>query len=178
MRNARSFAAIAAGIVIAAVIISATIFASSTFHTTVTMTETTTTTQSNSTRCVTTNNSVGCVTMSGTTTIDSSCFITPLGKGLYIHTVTDNGQPLNNTLVAIYFASPICPGVTISITGQLLRTNASGWTSYTLNGAGRYSFTIQYSSKQYNFSVLEKANQTTYATVKLPSGNLSAAYVP
>ncbi len=126
------------------------------------------------TRCETTNNSIGCVTVSGTQTM-GSCNILPLGKGLYIHVITDNGQPLNHTLITIYYASPICPGITILVTAQLLWTNATGWANYDLNGAGTYRFTVQYPSQQYSFSVLENVNQTTYATVKLPSGNLSLA---
>lgn len=127
--------------------------------------------------CMTTNNSIGCVTVSGTVTIGSSCSILPLGKGLFIHVVTDNGEPLNNTQIQIYFASPICPGIQISTTEQILRTNSSGWANYDLNGAGTYKITVQYTPQQYNFSVLEKVNQTTYATARLPSGNLSVMYV-
>jgi hypothetical protein len=116
--------------------------------------------------------------VSGTVIYGGSCEILPLGKGLYIHVETGNGQPIDGAFVPIYFASPICPNVSVSVTEQILTTNATGWTNYTLDGAGRYNFDIQYSSKQYSFSVLEMTNQTTYATVELPSGNLTTMYVP
>jgi len=194
----RTYTRIAVAIIVAAVIIATTIFATSTYSniatktvpetatttwtTTLTVTSSTPTstqqtqTSTNTARCVTTNDSVGCTIFSGTLT-ESNCTILPLGKGLYIHVVTDSGQPLNNTQVEIYYASPICPGIQVSITGQILRTNASGWTNHSLNGAGTYKFTIQHSSQQYDF-VLEKTNQTTYSTVRLPSGILTTVYVP
>lgn len=130
----------------------------------------------NTGRCVTTNNSIGCATTNDGGTVGSSCRILQLGRGLYIRTVTDSGKPLSDTPIGIYYASPICPGITMDVTAQLLWTNASGWANYNLNGAGAYKFTVQYASQQYGFGAVEKANQTTYVTVWLPSGNSTTAY--
>lgn len=131
----------------------------------------------NSTRCVTTNNSIGCTTIVHGTTVGGSCQILPLGKGLYIHLLSDQGQPLADASLGVYFASPFCPNVQVSETVQGLSTNATGWTNYDLDGAGRYNVTVYpFSPNSQSFTVLEKAGQTTYVTIMLPSGNMTSTY--
>jgi hypothetical protein len=108
-----------------------------------------------------------------TSLVTTSADTTPITFGLppvgiYIHIVTDSGQPLNGTSIEIWYMQ--------RVTAWAFTTNATGWVNYPIEMVGQYNFILPPSSP--NFNILEKANEVTYATVALPSDNLTVEYFP
>ena len=107
----------------------------------------------------------------------SSCSPTG-GKGFYVRLVAEKtGEPIQNVTVG---GSPglTCNGIetTTAIIWQA-PTNSSGVASLNSAGSSWYVLTIQYSGNAYHFRVEMHQNQTTYVTVRLPSGNITTSFV-
>jgi hypothetical protein len=110
-----------------------------------------------------------------TTTQTSSC--SPVGgKALYVRLVKDNtSEPIPNTWIN-YTEGYTCvdEGGTTEVTTAIIsgfQTNSSGIASLHTIYSSWYDLIVHYSGHTYSLRADMRPNQTTYVTVKLPSGD-------
>jgi hypothetical protein len=171
-----TFTRIAAAMVVAAIIVVAATLVTSTNNTTVTKTvsEITTTTGTN-TQTVLSTIAATSTTSSAVTSI--ACTISAEGTGFYVTVLSDTGQPIRGAQVSGERVTGTNGG-TCSQTLSILLTNSTGSVLITPNIGSYYQLTIQYQGKAFSTQAPIDPMQSTYVTLKIPSGNFTMAEVP
>lgn len=104
-------------------------------------------------------------------TVPPECIAIAKGAGTYLQILSDSQQPLSSISMSVMSIASNCP---TEIGPFTKNTNASGWAYLGAFPANYYfNVSLRYKEKGYNFSISQLPLYTTYATLKLPSGNLT-----
>jgi|SRR5579862_2887882 len=145
------------------------------------MTETQTTTQtvSNTIIVSTTVIQTPISTTSTTTSTSITCSISGSGTGSYVTVESDSGQPIQDVQVSGIVVTQIsnggtCPQQNIGI----FLTNSTGSVLITSDTGSYYLLTMLYQGVNYTATAPIRPMQSTYVTLKVPSGNVSINEIP
>jgi len=97
---------------------------------------------------------------------------------MFIRVLNDSGSPIQDASITGNYNEPFCPGMNIfTTTRSPLVTNASGWAVDDWSLIGNYTY---YINNDYNHpvNVFLTYNMSTYATVEIPSFNVTTYYKP
>jgi len=112
-----------------------------------------------------------------TTDTSTSCTVSAEASGFFVTVETDSGLPVagaqvSGTRVTEYGGGSTCEQ---SIGSQL--TNASGMVLITDNMGSYNALTVQFQGKNYAMNAPIVPMETTYVTLRVPSGNYSISEV-
>jgi hypothetical protein len=145
------------------------------------MTETQTTTQtvSNTIIVSTTVIQTQISTTSTTTSTSITCSISGSGTGSYVTVESDAGQPIQGVQVSGIVVTLIsnggpCPKQNIGI----FVTNSTGSVLIASDTGSYYLLTMLYQGVNYTATAPIRPMQSTYVTLKVPSGNVSINEIP
>jgi hypothetical protein len=111
------------------------------------------------------------------TQTSAQCTISAEGTGFYVTVVTDSGLPVAGAQVSGSRVTEYGSGGTCEQSIGSQYTNSSGTVLIT-NDMGSYNaLTVQYQGKNYAISAPIVPMETTYVTLKVPSGNYSISEV-
>jgi len=144
-----------------------------------TETETTTQTVSNTIIVSTTVTQSQTSTSSTTTSTSITCSISGSGTGSYVTVESDAGQPIqgvqvSGVVVTLITNGGTCPQQNIGI----FLTNSTGSVLITSNTGSYYLLTMLYQGVNYTATAPIRPMQSTYVTLKVPSGNVSISVIP
>ena len=115
-------------------------------------------------------------TTSTSSALSTMCEVPVEGAGVFLHVVSDSTQkPLAGILVYAVPTASSCYGAGRPGPGSYT-TNATGWVSLNVtNLQANYFFetSLMYAGQNYSFVLPQGPLDTTNATLRLPSGNLS-----
>jgi hypothetical protein len=109
----------------------------------------------------------------GITQTSTYCTISAEGTGFYVTVVTDSGLPVAGAQVSGSRVTEYGSGATCEQSIGSQYTNASGTVLITDNMGSYNALTVQYQGKNYAISAPILPMETTYVTLKVPSGNYS-----
>ncbi len=112
-----------------------------------------------------------------TTVTSATCIISAEGTGFYVTALSDAAQPIQGAQVAGIRVTEV-NGNTCNRTLGTLLTNSTGSVLITPSIGSYYHLTIQYQGRTFSTQVPIEPMQTTYVTLKVPSGNFSITEIP
>lgn len=103
------------------------------------------------------------------------CIVPVEGAGAYLQVLSDSTQqPLSNVSVSVLPTASSCFGYPPLPGPASYTSNSTGWVSiYGLQANYYFETSLTYAGRSYNFTLPQGPMETTYATLSLPSGNLS-----
>jgi hypothetical protein len=113
----------------------------------------------------------------GITQTSTYCTISAEGSGFYVTVETDSGLPVAGAQVSGSRITKYGSGATCEQSIGSQYTNASGTVLITDNMGSYNALTVQYQGKNYAISAPIVPMETTYVTLKVPSGNYSVSEV-
>jgi hypothetical protein len=113
----------------------------------------------------------------GITETSTYCTISAEGTGFYVTVVTDTGSPVAGAQVSGSRITEYGSGGTCEQSIGSKYTNSSGTVLITDNMGSYNALTVQYQGKNYAISAPIVPMETTYVTLKVPSGNYSISEV-
>lgn len=107
------------------------------------------------------------------TVVNASCTITvPPPQGVYLRVVSDGGAPVSGlSVTSQYEVNASCGPNGANLTSSVVATNSSGWMLF--QAGYPWFFVFSYSGQTYNFTVNSDPMAWTFATIAVPSGNLT-----
>ena len=104
----------------------------------------------------------------------SVCVVAASSTGTYIHVVSDSTQqPIAAASIQV---TPVATQCTNEVTSTPVdyNANASGWITIAGEPADVHLvISLAYAARSYNFTLPQRPLTATYATLRLPSGNVS-----
>jgi len=162
--------------VAAAVIVVAATLVTSASNATVTGTVSEITTTSETTT-QTVLSTIAATSTTSSTVTSIACTISAEGTGFYVTVLSDTGQPVSGAQVSGARVTGTNGG-TCSQTLSTLLTNSTGSVLITPNIGNYYQLTIQYQGRTFSTQAPIVPMQSTYVTLKIPSGSFTIAEVP
>ncbi len=110
---------------------------------------------------------------STTGTSYATCAVNFMGNGTFLQIISESTQqPLTGVSLHV---SPVANGdCYVAQNPATYNTNSSGWVSLgALPGGAHFLVSLEYAGTSYNFSIPQQSLDVSYATLRLPSGNLS-----
>lgn len=111
------------------------------------------------------------------TTTSMTCSITAEGSGFYLTVLSDSGQSIQGAQVSGIRITETNEGTCTQAIGGFL-TNSTGSVLITPNIGSYYLLTVQFQGKSFGAQAPIEPMQTTYVTLRIPSGNISLSEVP
>jgi hypothetical protein len=128
-------------------------------------------------QCYLTTITTGINSSSQTTTSTSlSCTISAEGSGTYVTVESDTGQPIQGVQVSGIIATDL-NGETCRQNIGIFLTNSTGTALITQTMGSYYLLSILYQDRNYTATAPILPMQSTYVTLKVPSGNVSISEI-
>ena len=115
-----------------------------------------------------------------TSTTSSSiiCSVSASGTGLYVTVESDNGQSISGVQVSGTGVIDFTNGGSCLQDNGSLTTNSTGSVVFGANTGSYYLLSILYQGENYTATAPVYIFQSTYLTLKVPSGNISVTEIP
>ena len=162
-----------------------TVLGSFVFPTTQTVSTTasrsTTVTQTISVTTIMSENITQTKTVNASTTATSStavCSISAAGTGSYVIVESDGGQPLQGIQVSGTIVTQFANGETCQQDIGIFQTNSTGTALITQTSGNYYLLSILYQGKDYTATMSISPLESTYVTLRVPSGNVTVSEIP
>ena len=107
----------------------------------------------------------------------ATCVISAEGTGFYVTVLSDSGQPVQGVQVSGIRVTETNEGICTQTVGAYL-TNSTGSVLITPNIGSYYNLTVRYGGRTYAAQAPIEPMQTTYVTLRVPSGNVTITEVP
>ena len=129
-------------------------------------------------QCYLTTVTTGINSSSQTTSSTSfSCTISAEGSGTYVKVESDTGLPIQGVQVSGVIATDL-NGETCRQNIGIFLTNSTGTALITQTMGSYYLLSILYQNRNYTATAPILPMQSTYVTLKVPSGNVSISEIP
>jgi len=112
-----------------------------------------------------------------TSNTNTSCIVSAEASGFFVTVETDSGLLVAGAQVSGFRVTEYGGGSTCERSIGTQHTNASGMVLITDNMGSYNALTVQYQGKNYAINAPIVPMETTYVTLKVPSGNYSIADV-
>ncbi len=120
------------------------------------------------------------VNASSATTTSTSvvCSISAAGTGSYVTVESDAGQPLQGIQVSGTIVTQISNEGNCQQNIGIFQTNSTGTALITQTSGSYYMLSILYQGRDYTATASIDPFQSTYVTLRVPSGNVSVSEIP
>ncbi len=113
-----------------------------------------------------------------TTSSTMVCSVSAAGTGLYVTVESDGGQPISGVQVSGTAVIEFANGGNCQQDNGLFSTNSTGSILFGADAGSYYLLSIFYQGENYTATAPVSIMQSTYLTLKVPSGNISVVEIP
>jgi hypothetical protein len=106
------------------------------------------------------------------------CSVSAAGTGLYVTVESNGGQPISGVRVSGTSVIEIANGGSCRQENGSFTTNSTGSVLFPADTGSYYQLSILYQGENYTATAQVYIWQSTYLTLKVPSGNVSVAEIP
>jgi hypothetical protein len=107
-----------------------------------------------------------------------ACTVSAAGTGLYVTLESDSGQPLSGVQVSGTAVIDFSNGESCQEYSSSLATNTTGSVVFGADTGSYYLLSILYQGENYTATAPVYIMQSTYLTLRVPSGNISVTEIP